>query len=77
MVKKFARYGEAFRRVFAVDKEERAFREDWLEETRREVGLEAKLSHQFDSLNMELNQPISEDEVMKVIGNLRQGKAAG
>jgi hypothetical protein len=70
-------WGEAFRRIFAVDKEEKAFREDWLEETRQEVGLEVKLSHQFDSLNVELNQPISEDEVMKVIAILKQGKAAG
>src|SRR3569623_1319083 len=70
-------WGEAFRRIFAVDKEEKAFSEDWLEETRQEAGLDEKLSHQFDSLNLELNQPISEEEVMKVIGNLRQGKAAG
>lgn len=70
-------WGEAFRRIFAVDKEEKTFREEWLEEIRQEVGSEVKLSYQFDSLNVELNQPISEEEVLNVIANLRQGKAAG
>ena len=36
-----------------------------------------KLSYHFDDMNMDLNQPIAEAEVLKVIANLKQGKAAG
>ena len=46
-------------------------------ETRHEVESEMKLSYQFDSLNMDLSQPILEAEVLKVVANLKQGKAAG
>ena len=70
-------WGEAFRRIFAVDKEENIFREDWLNKTRPEVVNEMKLSYHFDDMNMDLNQPIAEAEVLKVIANLKQGKAAG
>ena len=70
-------WGEAFRRIFAVDKEEKSFREEWLEEITQEVRAEVKQSYQFDSLNVDLNQPISEEEVLVIVANLSQGKAAG
>ena len=68
---------EAFRRISAVDPEESAFSVEFLEEIQQEVKAEMLVSHQFDSLNDDLNRPIVEDEVILVLRNLKQGKAAG
>jgi hypothetical protein len=48
-----------------------------LEEIQQEVRDEMSISHQFDALNDDLNRPIDSDEVLSVIGKLKQGKAAG
>ena len=61
----------------AVDPEESAFSVEFLEEIQQEVKAEMLVSHQFDSLNDDLNRPIVEDEVILVLRNLKQGKAAG
>jgi hypothetical protein len=68
---------EAFRRIFAVDADDKAFRTEKLEEIQQEVRDEMSISHQFDALNDDLNRPIDSDEVLSVIGKLKQGKAAG
>ena len=47
----------------AVDGDEKAFKAEFLEEIQQEVSREMAISHLFDSLNIDLNKPISEDEV--------------
>ena len=68
---------EAFKRLGAVDGDEKAFKAEFLEEIQQEVSREMAISHLFDSLNIDLNKPISEDEVVDIIAELKQGKAAG
>jgi len=68
---------EAFQKLSAVDREEKSFRVQFLEEIQQEVRAESAISQQFDSLNSELNQPIMCEEVLEVITKLNQGKAAG
>jgi hypothetical protein len=68
---------EAFRRLGAVDEGGLGFKAMFLEEIQQEVRSEMVWSHQFDSLNKELNSPIVEEEVLRVIANLKLGKAAG
>ena len=61
---------EAFRRLGAVDDGAISFKADFLEQMQQEVRSEVVWSHHFDSLNMELNSPIVEEEVLRVIANL-------
>jgi hypothetical protein len=68
---------EAFRRIFAIDADDKAFRMEKLEEIQQEVRDEMAISRQFDDLNDDLNRPIVSEEVLGVIGKLKQGKAAG
>ncbi len=62
--------------MFAVDGEN-SFNKEFLEEIQKEVKAESLSSPQFDTLNRDLNQPIEEEEVLTIIGTLKQGKAAG
>ena len=68
---------EAFRRLFAVDHDEKTFRKEFLEEIKQEVSDELRCSNQLDSLNKDINKPIECKEVHTVITNLKLGKAAG
>jgi hypothetical protein len=68
---------EAFQKLFALNSDEKTFRAEFLEEIQQEVNSEILYSHQFDSLNIDLNKPIESQEVQCVIANLKQGKAAG
>jgi hypothetical protein len=68
---------EAFRRLFAVDQDEKAFRAEYLEEIKQDISDELRCSYQFDSLNRDINKPIESQEVHSVITDLKQGKAAG
>jgi hypothetical protein len=68
---------EAFQRLSAADGDDKAFSAEFLEQIQQEVKQELEMSHQFDSLNMDLNQPINEKEVLGVIAKLNQSKAAG
>lgn len=68
---------EAFRRVFAVGADDNDFSSEHLEEIQQEVSAEMLVSRQFDYLNVDLNKPLQEEEVTKVIAKLNQGKAAG
>ena len=67
---------EAFKRLGTVD-DEKAFKEEFLEEIQQEIRSATLVSHQFDSLNLDLNRPIEEEEVVGIIARLKQGKAAG
>jgi len=60
-----------------VDHDERNFNAKFQEEIRQEISDETQCSHQFDSLNLDLNKPIECQEVCSVIAKLKQGKAAG
>jgi hypothetical protein len=68
---------EAFRKLSAVDKDEKTFKAQFLEQIQQEVKTELSISQQFDSLNTELNDPIKYEEVTGIIAKLNQGKAAG
>ena len=68
---------EAFQKLSAVDREEKSFRVQFLEEIQQEVRAESAISQQFDYLNTELNQPIECEEVLGIIAKLNLGKAAG
>ena len=60
-----------------MDPGEKAFRAEFLEEIQQEINSELKDSYQFDSINVDLNRPIDNEEVQTVVAGLKQGKAAG
>ena len=68
---------EAFRKLYAVSTDDKAFRAEFLEEIKQEINEELRCSHQWDSVNKDLSQPIESQEVQSVISSLKHGKATG